>query len=103
MLSDLKLVQQKVKFLLERYEEVRYSDKLLWLAYNCHFTNLKEVASTGRYINFKEWMMREDVPVFESLSRARRKIQEENPDLSGEKGKRILEARKVAEYMRTET
>lgn len=98
MLSDYVKVQDRVKFLLERYPEVRDSDKLLWLAYNCHFNNLKEVTYTGKYENFKAWLLREEVPVFESLSRARRKIQEENPELAGEKTKRLIEEKKVRSY-----
>ena len=31
MLSDYVKVQDRIKFLLERYPEVRDSDKLLWL------------------------------------------------------------------------
>lgn len=102
MLSDYVKVQDRVKFLLERYPEVRDSDKLLWLAYNCHFNNLKEVTRTGRYDCFKDWMLREEVPVFESLSRARRKIQETRPELAGEKAKRLIEEEKVRSYTATE-
>lgn len=98
MLSDYVKVQDRVLFLLERYPEVRDSDKLLWLAYNCHFNNLKEVTLTGQYAHFKSWLMREEVPVFESLSRARRKLQEEFPELSGEKAKRLQESKKVRAY-----
>ncbi len=98
MLSDYVKVQDRVMFLLERYPEVRDSDKLLWLAYNCHFNNLKEVSLTGKYENFKAWLLREEVPVFESLSRARRKIQEEKPELAGEKQKRLQESKKVRVY-----
>ena len=98
MLSDYVEVQDRVKFLLERYPEVRDSDKLLWLTYNCHFNNLKEVTYTGKYENLKAWLLREEVPVFESLSRARRKIQEENPELAGEKTKRLIEEKKVRSY-----
>ena len=102
MLSDLKLVQDRVKFLLERYPEVRDSDKLLWLAYNCHFNNLKEVTLTGEYVHFKAWLMREEVPAFESLSRARRKLQEQFPEFAGDKAKRMSEEKKVRAYTATE-
>lgn len=99
MLTDLIQVQDRIKFLLERYPEVRDNDKLLWLAYNCHFTHLKEVVATGEYKNFRDWMLKEDVPVFESLSRARRKVQEENSELAGDKQKRLKEEKKVRRAM----
>jgi len=98
MLSDYKKTQDRVFFLLEKYPEVRDCDKLLWLAYNCHFNKLKEVSLTGNYQSFKEWLLNDDVPVFESLSRARRKIQEEHPELAGEKEKRLQESKKVRAY-----
>lgn len=103
MLSYYVKVQDRVTFLLERYPEVRDSDKLLWLAYNCHFNNLKEVTYTGKYENFKSWLLREEVPVFESLSRARRKIQETRKDLAGEKTKRLIEEKKVRSYTAMES
>lgn len=98
VLSDYVKVQDRVLFLLQKYPELRDSDKLLWLAYNCHFNNLKEVSLTGKYEALKAWLLREEVPVFESLSRARRKIQEEKPYLAGEKAKRLQESKKVRVY-----
>lgn len=95
MIEDLVKVQDKVKYLLEKYPETRDSDKVLWLAYNCVFNYLKETIETGNYSAFKNWLCRKDTPVFESLSRARRKVQEEHPRLSGDKPTRMQEAEAV--------
>lgn len=102
MLSDYVKNRDRVYFLLDRYPEVRDSDKLLWLAYNCHFNNLKEVTLTGNYVHFKSWLMREEVPAFESLSRLRRSIQAEFPELSGNKEERMQEQQKTRSYIASE-
>lgn len=98
MIDDINNVQDRVKFILEKYPECRDSDKLLWLAYCCHYNNLKEVVATGRYTNFKDWLMREEIPSFESLSRTRRKMQEDQEELAGNKKVRLKEESKVRKH-----
>jgi hypothetical protein len=75
-------VQDRVEYLLEKYVETRDSDKLLWLAYNAVFNDLK--AHLVNYNMFRAWLLKPKTPVFESLSRARRKIQEEKIELRGQ-------------------
>ncbi len=100
MLKDLIKVQDRVKYILQNHPECRDNDKLLWLAYNCLFNGLKEkFANTWEYNGFKMWLLQEDVPVFESLSRARRKVQVENPSLEGKKKERLQEAEAVKDYI----
>lgn len=81
MLKDLNKVQDRVEDILIKYPECRDSDKLLWLAYNCIYNDLKE--NLFGYQAFKTWLLKNNIPMFESLSRARRKIQEHNKDLQG--------------------
>lgn len=100
IIRDLKTVEGKVHDLLVRYPEVRDSDKLLWLAYNALHNDLKEVIGTGSYKMFKDWVLKVDTPVFESLSRARRKIQEAHPELEGAKAQRMEIEGEVREMMR---
>lgn len=94
MIQDLVKVQDRVKDLLIKFPQTRDSDKWLWLAYNCKYNNLKGVFSLSAitvpfdseaaYTNFKNWLLNPDTPMFESLSRARRKVQELYPHLSGD-------------------
>lgn len=67
----------RVEMLLLKYEQIRDDDKMLWLAYCSQFCSLKQNMSD--YEKFKSWLLSNKVPTFESLSRARRKIQEHNP------------------------
>jgi hypothetical protein len=83
MVNDLLKVEDRVKTILTKYPETRDSDKLLWLAYNSIYNNLKNVLKD--YSLFKRWLLNKNTPVFESLSRARRKVQEENKGLHGKK------------------
>jgi hypothetical protein len=82
MIKDLIKVEDRVRYLLEKYHVTRDSDKQLWLAYGVIFCDLSE--KCNGYKDFKEWLLQDDVPVFESLSRARRKIMETNILLRGE-------------------
>lgn len=102
LLETFDTVQDRVKFLLEKYPEVRDNYKLLFLAYNCHFNNLKEVVSTGKYENFKAWFLRDETISADTISRARRKIQEDFPELSGEKEIRLQDEKKVRQYFAQE-
>jgi hypothetical protein len=80
MIKDLIKVESRVEYLLTKYPQCRESDKFLWLAYCVTFCDLK--FHLGQYELFKIWLMQSDVPVFESLSRARRKIAERKPELA---------------------
>ena len=74
MLKDLFKVEDRVAYLLNKYPQCRESDKYLWLAYCVNFCEMK--SNLGSYDDFKWWLLKDDVPVFESLSRARMKIME---------------------------
>jgi len=85
MLNDIKNVSNKVEYLLEKYPETRSCDKLLWLGFMTIFNNLKnEINSNNNsYSILRKIILNKNTPSFESLSRARRKIQENNNLLIG--------------------
>jgi len=100
MIKDLEKVGDRITLILEDYPHTRDSDKLLWLAYNVGFNNLLDVLAPEKYEEFKSWLLKSQTPVFESLSRARRKIQETRPELAGDKEKRLAEAEAVRVWSR---
>lgn len=79
-MKQLNKVKELVKNILTESENTRNSDDLLYITV-CKRIN-PIAASLPFYMvlgNRKEY----GIPSFESVSRARRKIQEENPDLCG--------------------
>ena len=97
MIEDLIKAHDRVRYLLEKYPQCRDSDKELWLAYNVIFNNLKENMTS--YEVFRLWLKNPETPVFESLSRCRRKIQEKEPHLRGElANERKIEAENVRDW-----
>lgn len=104
MLKDLTRVHDRVEEILKKHPETRDNDKLLWLAYNCIHNGLQNMFSgTLRYMEFRKWLLQDEVPVFESLSRARRKIQENNEALEGaQRAKRLDEAEGVRQWAKGE-
>lgn len=77
-------VADKVRSLLAKYPETRDNDKLLWLSYCVVYRGLRNFMTDEQYQSFKNWLMLPHTPMFESLSRARRKLQENNPELRGD-------------------
>lgn len=102
MLEKFDNVTSRVRYLLETYPEVRDNYKLLFLAYNCQFNNLKETIASGRYESFKAWFLHEDTAMSETIGRARRKLQEEFPELAGNKDYRLQDEKKVRQYFAQE-
>ena len=100
MIDDLHKVESKVNYLLSKYPQTRDSDKMLWLAYNVKFNSLKESIGKDAYLAFRKWLLSKETPVFESLSRARRKVQARDKDLEGDKNKRLAEADQVKTWSR---
>lgn len=94
-ISDLNTVSSRVHLILQTYPETRDSDKLLWLAYNSLHNDLKSVIKSGDYFTFKMWILQNNTPIFESLSRARRKIQQQFPELEGQKEARLETEKEV--------
>jgi len=100
IVKDLKTVEGRVHLILQKYPETRDNDRILFLAYHSLYNGLKDVIKTGDYQKFREWILSPDTPIFESLSRSRRRIQEEHPELEGDKATRMDTETEVREMMR---
>lgn len=73
----------KVRYLLETHPEDRDDDFLLYLDCCKYYTDMPTWA-----VSFEEAMSRHKklgMPSYESITRARRKMQEQHPELRGEK------------------
>ena len=88
-----KIKDQKnfVKQLLEQDPELRDSDrKLMAVIWNNHIHNPNQLST----FDFLHHLYVGDLPSYESITRARRKVQQENPHLQGKnyKGRKGEEA-----------
>lgn len=93
-MERLKKMQDKVEYLLEKYPRTRDSDKLLIGAVYAHFYGV-EVGNTS----FKEVLLNDKLPSFETIGRCRRKIQEQREDLRGTKAKEAERLNAQKEYI----
>lgn len=78
--------EYRVKALLDKYPFLRDNDKKLYLSYLNSFHNLRDRIKSNpenSYETLKEIILNPDVPMFESVSRARRKVQEKFSNLRG--------------------
>ena len=72
LLERLKTVKDRVEYLLEVYPESRNDDFYLWLLYVRTFDK-----NLSNYIKFIPYRLIKNAVKFETISRVRRKIQEE--------------------------
>ena len=72
LLERLKTVKDRVEYLLEVYPESRNADFYLWLLYVRTFDK-----NLSNYIKFIPYRLIKNAVKFETISRVRRKIQEE--------------------------
>lgn len=94
-MKRLKTTQDKVRAILEKDEEARNDDMLLYLKV-CNFC-LKDAGA----MPFAEVMAEYrffGLPSFESVGRTRRKLQAENPELAGNLRVRRLRALQEQAY-----
>lgn len=98
IINEFDSVQGKAYSLLSKYPQVRDNDKLLWLAYNCEHNGLKKLLGP-KYDEFKAFLLSQDTPMFETLSRVRRKLQENHPHLAGDKAERLAIADEMRDKM----
>lgn len=96
MISDLGKVKTKVEYLLDKYPATRDSDKMLWLAYIVIFEGVKSLFNKKQYEEFKKKIL--NAPTPESLTRVRRKFQEQGLYVSENREERMREAQKVSEW-----
>ncbi len=88
-------IMQDIHILLKEYPPLRDSDRLLWLAYCVKHKGLRSLLGNEVYEKFKKWLLNEKVPAFESITRARRKVQENYSEVRGLKYKEKQESAKV--------
>ena len=82
MLKQLIKVQDHVKFLLEAYPKLRDNDVRLVATY--YYNNIANINQMSA-IDFLEVMVNGNLPSPDTITRARRKIQEKHPELRGAK------------------
>ncbi len=109
MTDGLITSQHKVQHLLTKFPMLRDSDKKLWLSYLRHFCGLEQAMNrrvpyqkhlvNNPYEVLKSIILQDSTPTMETITRSRRKVQENFPSLKGEKSKeRSQEAEKVKEW-----
>lgn len=80
----VKNVMERVKYILERNEQSRDNDALLiGILYKLYYGVMPQDPWEDVVVR----LGRGDLPTFEAVTRARRKIQEENKELRGERYK----------------
>ena len=77
-------ISSRVYYLLGKFTDLRDDDKKLWFAYCEQFLNLHATLKTADPHLFYNWLIKSEVPTFESISRCRRKLQEKHPLLRGD-------------------
>ncbi|MEO0252000.1 MAG: hypothetical protein ABIM44_07160 [candidate division WOR-3 bacterium] len=70
--EKLKTIRDRVLYVMENYPETRNNDLYLWLIYVRLFDN-----DLSRYIKFIPYQYIKSAVSFETISRVRRKVQEE--------------------------
>lgn len=98
MLKDLVNIKDKVQYVLENYPKTQDNDKLLWLAVMVVNYDLREVLGENAYLNFKSWLLKNDIPTFESVTRIRRKFQEANLYVGTKRNHRLNEEGLVRDW-----
>lgn len=97
MLKDIIKVIDRVEYILRNYLSSRDNDKKLYLRYILEVYDIKDCTMAIDVFNI---ILHKKTPSFESISRARRKIQEHNPELRGKNYKeRKKEQEKVREWV----
>ena len=77
-----KQLNTRVSAILKRSPQSRDSDKKLWLIYCDVFLDLEQ-AILGGPDSFRSWILSKEVPTFETITRSRRKLQAQYPELRG--------------------
>ena len=88
----MKDYHSKVKGILEAYAATRDDDMLL---YGIFLANFAPVSPTETFYYVCQTARARNLPSYESISRARRKVQEENPNLRGTQRHRRMEEEEV--------
>ena len=97
-MDKLKTMQSRVEFCLETYPICRDDDNMLIGAIYSLFYDVDAKRTT-----FKEVLLRNDLPSFETIRRCRQKAQEQRPELRGTRyaqKKRKDNEKRVREYVK---
>ena len=97
-MEKLKTMQARVEFCLETYPICRDDDNMLIGAIYSIFYDVDV-----KHITFKEILLRNDLPSFETIRRCRQKAQEQRPELRGTRyaqKKRRDNEKRVKEYVK---
>lgn len=86
--DKLKTLEAKVEYLLEKYPQTRESDKILLLNLYVLFYG------TDILKPFADILLDKELPNYDTVSRARRKVQERREDL---RAKEKVEAQRIAD------
>ena len=96
-MDNLKTVEGKVKAVLQKNEDARNDDMVLYLALcNLYLKNAGTMPLAEIMTRHKEL----GLPSFESISRTRRRLQEKHPELLGSLRMQKLRARGEKAYRR---
>jgi len=96
MLKQILKVQEQVKILLETYPKLRDNDVRLVASY--YYNNISNINQMSA-IDFLQIMVNGNLPSPDTITRARRKIQEKHPEL---RGVNYVERQKLEKQVRQE-
>ena len=96
MLKQILKVQEQVQILLETYPKLRDNDVRLVASY--YYNNISNINQMSA-IDFLQIMVNGNLPSPDTITRARRKIQEKHPEL---RGVNYVERQKLEKQVRQE-
>lgn len=96
MLKQILKVQEQVKILLETYPKLRDNDVRLVASY--YYNNISNINQISA-IDFLQIMVNGNLPSPDTITRARRKLQEKHPEL---RGVNYVERQKLEKQVRQE-
>lgn len=90
----LRTLKEEIRFLLEKHPETRDSDEKLYAGY-LQRHGIRTVSVIEFLIHFNDY----DVSDFESVTRCRRKLVEENPELAPSERVRNLRTERQLDFL----
>lgn len=79
--NEIKFCKDKVEFILQKYPECKDDDKKLLAYYQYFALGLEDIITLDKWYERTRFA---ELPAHESVTRARRKLQENKPHLRGE-------------------
>jgi len=100
MVKDLLKISGKVEQILLEVPATRDCDKKLFLHYIARNTSIKFILGEDGWKKFCLYFMRNEIPKLESITRVRRKFQEQGLYVGKKRMERMIEAEAVKEWSR---